>query len=161
MNDPDVIIAIRNLQSILNKAKAQMKIIADMDNRLNQLNCIEKAELKRLVNLCNQDLNNYSDIERYIDIIEYTTKKRTEGKLFLAGNGRYRLKAKCKEIKEFNCGSEIEVFIDDQNQDDYGWNFGRVEYDHGQRGFNGYYFCNSSGYDNHPLKPGMLAAIRP
>jgi len=83
-------------------------------------------------------------------------KKRIEGRLYKATNDRYVLD---KGDWEFSSGMRIDVFVDTVPADDpdHGWNFGRVEH---SRSYGGYYFRNHSGYDNYPLRSGMLVAVR-
>ncbi len=160
MNDSIVIKEIGNLQALLNKTMDQMKQISKIRHMLDRLEGIEKAELQRLLSACDMESFAGDAIDRLLDILKHIQTQRTVGRLVYADNDRYWLKSKGKKILEFHSGSGIEVFVEDKEHDDYGWNFGRVEYDHGQKGFNGYYFFNTSGFDHHPLHAGMLAAIR-
>lgn len=122
---------------------------------------LKKAELDYMLKI----LENADDHDfgKLVYGMKYFTKpsKRVEGKLSLNNDERYEIK---HAGHYFTSGDRIEVFIDNQDSEDNGWQFGRVEYAHGNvrdlKGYTGYYFLNYSGWDNHPLQPGMLAAIR-
>jgi len=111
---------------------------------------VEYLELSRLISL----FENH-DIESFRREVLYFTLKRIEGTLYLAENGRYRLNN--ADGLEFTSGSRIEIFVTDEDSDDYGWNIGRIEY---QDKMGGYYFFNKSGWENHRIEEGMKVAVR-
>ena len=113
---------------------------------------IVKTELARLIRLCEGSFSD--DLENFMAKIKYLAKPRVEGRLVQKTNGRFCLDSYDNEL---TCGHRIEVFIEDENHDDYGWQFGRVE--HSEK-FDGYYFFNEGGDEHHKLTTGMLAAVR-
>ncbi len=108
---------------------------------------VEYSELLYLLRLA----ENYRPMDVVDNLVGFL-KQRVEGRLELNCYNRYEL-----DGYEFTCGSYIEVFVDDPDDEDYGWNFGRVE--HGGV-FGGYYFFNMTGYEHRELEPGMRAAYR-
>lgn len=128
----------------------------EVNREYDHSNGHKKVELRRL----QQALEDYKylQLNDLRDKIDFTlnSNRRITGPLRKGQNGRFYLD---KADEMFTSGSEIEVFIDDQEDYDHGWNYGRVEYAHSGK-LEGYYFFNCSGRDHHPLKPGMLAGIR-
>lgn len=123
---------------------------------------LKKVELNYLLRIL-ENADGY-DFGKLVNEIRYFTQpsERIEGHLSLNSSERYEIK---KADRYFTSGDRIEVFIDNKDTDeDRGWQFGRVEYAHGNirglEGYTGYYFLNYSGWDNHALKTGMLAAFR-
>lgn len=92
-------------------------------------------------------------LDRLLYVLNYQRKNRIEGRLCRNDMGRYYLLG----ASEFTCGTAIEIYVDNPNNEDYGWNFGQVEH---SMGFGGYYFSNKSGQANHCLEEGMLVATR-
>ncbi|ACV63265.1 hypothetical protein Dtox_2456 [Desulfofarcimen acetoxidans DSM 771] len=144
---------VNELTVILEAVKTKIENITLLYPNLNNAKGIERAEeraeLVKLIAMCEGNFSD--DLAIFIEGVKQLTKPREEGRLVVNSAGRYSLNG-----YELTCGHRIEVFIEDENHDDYGWQFGRVE--HSEK-FGGYYFFNESG-EHHKLTIGMLAAVR-
>ena len=142
----------QELTTLLEGVKVKMESIAKLYPLFDQAekNSAEHSELSRLISLCEGGHNDA--IHTIADRVKYLTRPRTEGKLILGCDGKYRLST---DDHMFSCGSPIEVYINDPGYD-HGWQFGRVEH---RESMGGYYF-RSCSCDDHRLYPGMLAAVR-
>jgi len=140
----------QELTTLLEAVKSKMESIEKLYPLLDQAekDSAEHSELKRLIALCE---GNHDDIHRTADRVKHLTKHRTEGKLVMGNDGKYRLDT---DGHMFSCSTPIEVFI--ESGYDRGWQFGRVEH---RENMGGYYF-RSYSCDDHRLYPGMLAAVR-
>ena len=92
-------------------------------------------------------------IQEEVEVLKHQldifSKRRTEGLLVAKENGRFEING-----LELSCGVAIEYFVTDENHEDHGWNFGRVEYSEGYR------FFNVSGWQDFPLQARDLVAVR-
>jgi len=143
----------QDLNSLLEAVKAKMEAVEMLYPLLEQVseNSAESSELRRLMVICG---GHFADtIHTIADRVKYLTRPRTEGKLVLGSDGKYRLDT---DGHMFSCSSPIEVYINDPGSLGHGWQFGRVEH---RESMGGYYF-RSYTCDDHRLYPGMLAAVR-
>jgi hypothetical protein len=138
---------VSRLGELLSATLVQMDRVARLYPHLDRLDGIERAELAKLISLC----ENCDAIAYLARWVEYLQKPRSEGRIFLRASGRYVMDT---TGIEFTCGRAIEVYI--PGDPDRGWHLGRVEHDHR---YGGYYFYSETG-DHHPLQDGMLAAVR-
>ncbi|MDO7787548.1 hypothetical protein [Desulforamulus aquiferis] len=137
-----------SLASYLEKVKASMERILELRNFRGQAEGMEQVELDRLVNLSE---SYYDDINILHKDVSYLSKKRIEGKIYLAQNGLYRIDGVNIDLKE---GYPIELFIEVEGVAT--WQIGRLIREHSS---NKYCFLGESS-KGYLLKPGMLAAIR-
>jgi len=146
----------QELTTLLEAVKTKMEAVTKLYPLLGQAekDSVEYSELKRLINLCEGTYT--GDVYYMTDRVKYLTKERTEGKLVLGSDGKYRLDT--DEFHVFSCSSPIEVFINNPSPGNYdrGWQFGRVEH---RESMGGYYF-RSYTCDDHQLYPGMRVAVR-
>ncbi|MTI82395.1 MAG: hypothetical protein FH756_00540 [Firmicutes bacterium] len=145
---------IQRLRDLLTQTIDQMDQITKFYTYIDKLDGIERAELIELIRMC--EGNGLDDATRLERKVKYLLKPRSEGKLQEQSNGRYTVVSGSKSF-ELTCGCAIDLFIPDQDHEDYGWQFGRVE--HSDK-YGGYYFYNLSGWDHHALRHGMTAAVR-
>jgi hypothetical protein len=138
---------VTKLGELLAAILVQMDRVAGLYTHLDELKGIQRAELQRLINLCEKT----EEIPELARWIKYVQKARTEGRIYLQDSGRYVMDA---TGIEFTCGWPIEVYIPDGP--DRGWHIGRVEHAHR---YGGYYFFNDTG-DHCPLQDGMRVAVR-
>lgn len=145
---------VKILSDLVEATLVQMERVAGLYTHLNQLEGIERAELQRLINLCeNQGRDALAGIEQWI---HYMKAPRVEGRINLNTRGRYVLET---TGIEFTCGRTLEVYVDhlvEPHPDERGWHLGRVEY---SDEYGGYYFYNSTG-SHYALREGMLVAVR-
>jgi len=142
----------QELTVLLEAVKTKMGAVEKLYPLLNQVSedSAEHSELRRLMVICG---GHFADnIHTIADRVKYLTKPRTEGKLVLGKDGKYRLDT---DDHMFSCNSPIEVYINEPGHD-HGWQFGRVEH---RESMGGYYF-RSYSCDDYRLYPGMLAAVR-
>ena len=145
---------VNTLTGLLSMVNAKIEQIALQYPQINNAKGIEKAELTRLIALCEGRF--IDDLAEFHASIRQLSLPRIEGKLILKNNGRYVIDNKNYD-NELTSGQTIEVFIDNEEHDDHGWAFGRIE--HAEK-YGGYYFYNKGGAEHHKLKTGMLAAVR-
>lgn len=111
---------------------------------------IAAAEMLRTIRMCENDAHPAGDMLHWLD---YVQRPRVEYPLtYDPTTARF-----CAGPYELTCGHGLELFVEDPDDEDYGWNFGRVEYAdrHG-----GYYFYNCSGWGDHRLTEGLRVAVR-
>ena len=87
------------------------------------------------------------------DYIEHFSKPTKEGYLIKNDRDKFELMVDGKSLREFSCGSSIEIYLDGDNGE--GWYPGRVEHRFQQ----GYYFYGDDT-DKPLLEHGMKARIR-
>lgn len=138
---------VSKLVELLAATLAQMDRVAGLYPYLDRLEGIERVELQKLINLCENGAE-IADLARWV---EYLQKPRTEGRIFIQPNGRYVMDT---TGIEFTSGRPIEVY--NPGGPDRGWHLGRVEHAHR---YGGYYFYSDTG-DHCPLQDGMLVAVR-
>ncbi|WP_066638390.1 DUF5348 domain-containing protein [Desulfolucanica intricata] len=143
---------VKELTKLLEAVQAKLKQVSKLYTYIESADGIEKIELIKLINLC--EGSSADEFSVFAWKVKYLAKPRVEGNLYMSTNGRYRLDT---NDFEFTSGCPIEVYIPDPDSDDFGWQFGRVEY---SESYGGYYFYNQFGYENHRLWPGMRAAVR-
>jgi len=146
---------IQRLRDLLSQTMAQMDRITQLYTYIDKLDGIEQAELTELIRIC--EGNGLDDVTSLDRKVKYLLKPQLEGKLRKQSNGRYAVVFGNKYFEVLTCGKPIELFIPDQELEDYGWQFGRVEH---SDEYGGYYFFNESGWEHYGLHPGMTAAIR-
>ena len=144
---------VNELTGLLEAVKVKIEKISLLYPHLNNAKGIEEVELTKLIAMCEGIFSD--DLAVFTDRVKQLAKARVESKLILKQNGRYSLDGLF--VYEFTSGSRIEVYIDEENHDDYGWQFGRIE--HSEK-FGGYYFFNEGGAEHHKITTGMLAAVR-
>lgn len=142
---------VEKFKSLANRLSSLMGSLQDelyLELKQNKEGTVEYRELAYLLN----EVENGGNPLHILDDIEKFHRERVEGVLVTNSSGRYEL-----GNHEFTCASYIEIFIDDPGNEDYGWQFGRVEHDDRM---GGYYFYRWTGWEHHRLREGMLAAYR-
>ena len=146
---------IKILSDLVDATLVQIERVAGLYPYLNQLDGIGRAELQRLINLCeNQGRDALASMDQWI---RYIKTPRVEGRIYLNPRGRYVLDT---TGVEFTCGRSLEVYVDhlvDSDPGEQGWHLGRVE--HSDK-YGGYYFYNNSTGSHYALREGMLVAVR-
>jgi len=138
---------VTKLGELLAATLDQMDRVAGLYTHLNRLEGVERVELQKLINLC-ENATEIADLARWV---RYLQKPRTEGRIFLQDNGRYVMDT---TGIEFTSGRPVEVYI--TGGPDRGWHLGRVEHAHR---YGGYYLFSYTG-DHCPLQDGMRVAVR-
>lgn len=150
---------MRNLERFWNQLQGSMKILEDATREVysackQESDVLRKSELRYLLRVLeNAGGYNYSALCGHLEYV--LSKDRNVGKLILKPNGRYAL-GRGQDEHEFSSGGPIELYIDklDDDYDEPGWYFGRVEHRSG-----GYYFFSYQG-EHLDLQQGMKAAVR-
>ena len=142
------------LTGLLAMVRVKIEQIPLLYPHLNNAKGIEKEELTKLIALCEGTFSD--ELAVFHARVRHFSLPRIEGKLILKPNGRYILDNKDYDY-ELTSGQSIEVYIDNEEHDDHGWAFGRIE--HAEK-YGGYYFYNKGGAEHHKLETGMLAAVR-
>lgn len=139
---------VAKLQYHLEEARGLAERVSKHD--YTRGNDISAAEMLRTIRLCENDDRSVGDLLHWLTYIQ---RGRAEYRLaYDGGTGRFRA-----GDRELGCGSPLELYVNDPDDEDFGWNFGRVE--HSDR-HGGYYFRNESGWGDFPLAEGMRVAVR-